>query len=180
MNARADMLTEERWLPVPGYEGAYSVSDFGRVRSEPRSVPYGNSMRSVAGRIKKASLHNGYLYVILYLNGEYSNEAVHRLVLLAFVGNPPAKSMQAAHGDGKPANCRLSNLRWATPKENMADRVIHGTANRGERHGLSKLTTSSVLAIRVDPRPQSLIALQHGVDRSTIGRIKNKTDWSWL
>ena len=27
-------MTTEQWRPVPGYEGLYSVSDQGRVRSE--------------------------------------------------------------------------------------------------------------------------------------------------
>lgn len=31
-------MTVEKWLPVPGYEGSYSVSSLGRVRSEERIV----------------------------------------------------------------------------------------------------------------------------------------------
>lgn len=26
-------MNSERWLPIPGYEGSYEVSDLGRVRS---------------------------------------------------------------------------------------------------------------------------------------------------
>lgn len=34
--------TQERWLPIPGYEGYYEVSDYGRVRSVDRlgAVPH--------------------------------------------------------------------------------------------------------------------------------------------
>ncbi len=31
-------MTDEIWRPVPGWEGLYSVSNRGRVRSEPRDV----------------------------------------------------------------------------------------------------------------------------------------------
>jgi hypothetical protein len=30
--------TDETWLPIPGYEGAYEVSDQGRVRSLDRRI----------------------------------------------------------------------------------------------------------------------------------------------
>lgn len=33
------MIDEERWVPIPGYEGYYSISNRGRVRSEARRVP---------------------------------------------------------------------------------------------------------------------------------------------
>jgi len=29
---------DERWLPIPGWEGWYSVSSLGRVRSEQRKI----------------------------------------------------------------------------------------------------------------------------------------------
>jgi hypothetical protein len=34
---------------------------------------------------------------------------------------------QAAHGDGAGLNNRLANLRWATRRENEADKIKHGT-----------------------------------------------------
>lgn len=49
---QSTQTTPERWLPVPGYEGYYEVSDQGRVRSVEREVysrQWGN-YRRVPGR----------------------------------------------------------------------------------------------------------------------------------
>jgi hypothetical protein len=65
---------------------------------------------------------------------------VHHLVLEAFVGPRPA-GHEAAHGDGDKTNNALANLRWATPKENAADRYRHGTVLFGTRHPLGRKTS---------------------------------------
>ena len=36
---------KENWRPIPGYEGSYSVSDLGRVRSEARTVIRKNGVK---------------------------------------------------------------------------------------------------------------------------------------
>ncbi|WP_208609489.1 HNH endonuclease signature motif containing protein [Streptomyces atriruber] len=57
-------------------------------------------------------------------------ESAHFLVCVAFHGPRPTASHQVAHGDGDPTNNRPCNLRWATPAENSAGAVRHGTAGR--------------------------------------------------
>ena len=168
------------WKPVPGFEGLYSVSSFGEVRSEARTVVYKSAFaRSVACKLKDTSIRSGYKYVMLYKENVSYSFAVHRLVLLAFVG-APSDGMVAAHNDGSRTNNNIKNLRWATPKENMADRILHGTSNRGERHGMSKLTRESVMKIRSDNRSHSEIAAAFGIRSATVSRLKLKKDWAWL
>lgn len=70
---------------------------------------------------------------------------VARFILMAFKPTD-STGLQAAHNDGNRSNDAIANLRWATCKENQADRVIHGTRSFGERHGAAKLT---VMAVRV-------------------------------
>jgi hypothetical protein len=86
--------------------------------------------------LKPGRTARGYLVVAL---GHRGTIYVHHLVLLAFVGPRPA-GRQAAHGDGHRTNNLLSNLRWATPKENTADRYRHGTVLFGTRHPLGRKT----------------------------------------
>lgn len=170
------------WRPIPGFDGLYSASNTGLVRSEARLSTYkGSALRRVAERIVKAHTDGkGYPRVHLWRDGARHSEAVHRLVLLAFRGPPPMQGMEGAHNDGDRSNSHLNNLRWSTCADNQADRITHGTSNRGERHGQSKLTSEQVLAIRADTRTQSQIAENYGVLPQTISRLKLRIDWGWL
>jgi NUMOD4 motif. len=114
----------ERWLPVADYEGIYEVSDRGRVKSLARRDSRG---RRIGGRMLSIFSHpSGHLWVKLSRDGSSQHGKVHRLVLIAFAGPPPA-GCEALHGDGNPANNLLSNLRWGTRSENLLDAVRHGT-----------------------------------------------------
>lgn len=118
----------EKWLPVVGFEGIYEVSDLGRVRSLRRKVwqPRGAGFwRTQESRILKPSVARGYLRVTLRDSGVVSSQAVHRLVLTAFVGPCPS-GMEACHFDDDPTNNQLSNLRWDTPSANHRDRTRNG------------------------------------------------------
>lgn len=111
----------ERWLPIPGWEGLYEVSDLGRVRSLKRPGVKGHSARIMKG--SKAGA--GYRKVILWHNGRTEHIYVHRLVLTAFVG-PCPEGMEACHGNAVRDDNRLENLRWDTGSENIRDIVRAG------------------------------------------------------
>lgn len=114
----------EKWLPVVGFEGRYEVSDDGRVRNLRR------------GRLVKHRISRGYVvYGLMKEDGRRYSTGVHRLVLTAFVG-PCPDGFEGAHEDGNRMNNRLSNLRWSTRMDNIADRSRHGTTARGDRHGM--------------------------------------------
>lgn len=119
---------EEQWRPIPDWEGYYSASNLGRVRSEPRVIR--NSLGRdwpVPGGIRKARTErqSGYQVVTLARSGGRIHYRVHRLVLTAFCGPRPA-GLEGRHLDGDPSNNALSNLIWGTPRENMRDVVRHG------------------------------------------------------
>ena len=61
------MSRPETWKPVPGYEGQYEVSDYGRVRSIERWVAYSNGRgrRQPDRMLKLMPDGNGYLRVTL-------------------------------------------------------------------------------------------------------------------
>ena len=56
--------------------------------------------------------------------------------------------MESAHLNGIRTDCILSNLKWATPKENASHRILHGTHLVGEKHGSAKLSDRDVATIR--------------------------------
>jgi hypothetical protein len=117
-------------------------------------------------------------YGKIWISGKL--QIVSRLMCEYRHGPPPTQKHQAAHscGNGHLACVNPRHLRWATRKENEGDKIIHGTHNRGERHGQSKLTESIVLEIRaIKGLSQQAIASRYGVSRFAIGRIKNKGAW---
>lgn len=117
-------MPDETWRPIPGYEGAYEVSDRGRVRSLDRITDRGRRWK---GRLMTpCALQNGYLIVTLWREGKQRSPLVHRLVLTAFVGQP-TEGTEGRHLDGNRCNNVLSNLSWGTHSENQYDQILHGT-----------------------------------------------------
>ena len=130
-------MEKEIWKPIimgdMDFTGRYEVSNFGRVRS----LNYLNR-----GEVRELSLHqrsstSKYLSVSLYFNGTQHCYLVHRLVGTMFLENPENKPY-IDHIDTNTLNNNVSNLRWATAKENannpitLANRPIPN--NRGWKH----------------------------------------------
>lgn len=135
----------------------------------------GTEWRQLKGSLNR----EGYPYVALYRDGKRFKHLLHRLILEAFVG-PCPPGMEGCHNDGDPANNRLANLRWDTPKSNMADCVRHGTMPHGERSGSAKLTENDVVEIRRlrgDGWTQKEIAKNFRVDQSLVSLIVNRKIW---
>lgn len=118
--------SEERWLPLVGYEDIYEVSDQGRVRGLDRLVPRGGgTLRRQIGKL--LSIHKGdhYSKVRLMRDGDGKTHNVHSLVMAAFVG-PCPPGMEVCHNNGQHHDNRLANLRYDTHSANERDAVKHG------------------------------------------------------
>lgn len=170
-------MTREVWMPAPDYEGIYEVSNLGRVRRDPTAParPPG-----APGKCLIPSYTNGYAHVSLSKRGVITTHRVHVLVLRAFCGEPPFQGAHGAHNDGDPSNCRLDNLRWATPIENQADVDRHGRRCRGEEVYGAVLTEDQVREIRrrIEAGERNPpIANDFGVSISTIHLIRHGKIW---
>jgi NUMOD4 motif-containing protein len=128
--ATFEPIAGETWRLLPDAEGRYEVSDQGRIRSLMAGCRAGTVPRRRPLLMTPYDNGRGYLVVNLRLTSGYRCQGVGELVLRAFVGPRPAPHFQAAHGNGQPYDNHLSNLRWATPKENDADKDAHGTRPR--------------------------------------------------
>lgn len=131
------------WRAVPGWP-EYEVSAHGDVR---RRLKGGSPVAKVGRALRPSP--GRYPHVYLHGAAGKRHYTVHRLVALAFIGEPPSATHQVAHNDGDTANNHYQNLRWATPKENMADKVGHGTMAYGEKAGPKKFTERMVAHIRL-------------------------------
>jgi DNA-binding transcriptional regulator YiaG len=174
MNFTPD-ATQERWIPAPEYRGIYEVSDLGNVRrvQQVTSAKVGKPM-------KQTCLRNGYRMIQLSKHNNPVRFLVHRLVLLAWVGAPPAGS-HANHRNGIRSDNRLENLEWMTPSENQKHsfRVL-GRSNSGELNAAAKLTQGQVAQIRemlAGGIVQRVIANQFGVSGATVSDIACGRTW---
>ena len=118
---------KEQWLPIPGYEGFYEVSNLGRVKSLAREVPAkGGGVQMTKEAIMSFTSHKaGYHQVSLRRDGERKKELVHRLVLLVFSGYPE-ENQEGRHLNDVKTDNRLENLRWGSRTENLMDRQANG------------------------------------------------------
>jgi hypothetical protein len=123
---------KEVWLPIKGYEGAYEVSNLGKVKSLDRLVNYRHGKR----RIKGFSLNpiikpNGYLVVNLYKNSKLNQKNIHQLIAETFLNHiPNGHTLVVDHINNIKSDNRLENLQVITHRENMSK----------DRSGVSKYT----------------------------------------
>lgn len=114
---------------------------------------------------------------------EGSMHRVTRVVCELAHGPAPSPDHEAAHacGNGDLVCVTKRHLRWATHPENCSDKVLHGTAQRGERHSMAKLDRGAVQRIRgITGQTHAKIAEQFGVCPATISHIRNRRNWHWL
>lgn len=112
-------------------------------------------------------------------------QVVSRIVCERRHGPAPTPQHEAAHscGQGHEGCCNPWHLDWKTPKQNHADKLVHDTHQRGERHGQAKLTESDVHAIRrliAAGKTRAAIGNQFGVAPSVISHISSGEAWGWL
>ncbi len=95
------------WRPVPGYEGLYEVSDFGRIRNvrPTQGRPAGYVLSTPVNQT------TGCAVVRLYRPQGGKTLAVHRLVARAFHGESPAGA-KVKRINGIKADNRADNLEW--------------------------------------------------------------------
>jgi hypothetical protein len=125
-------VTEE-WRDIPDYEGYYQASTLGRIQSVDRHVNHGGRWgditRLMTGRIIKPWPHSkgDRLIVALSKDGVVKKKGVHRLIALAFHGQPAEPELMALHDNGNAFDNRPENIYWGTQSQNNLDAVRHGT-----------------------------------------------------
>lgn len=135
---------------------------------------------------KKLTRH-GYGFVQITTDlGKKQTFAAHRLAYVLFKSPLPKGRQWNGRGgyDGVLLRHMCNNrkcvnpahLRIGTARQNVRDRT-HAGWGFGENSANVKLTYAKVRAIRLDMRPQSVIAKEYGVRICTISAIQTRRSW---
>jgi hypothetical protein len=139
------MDMDEIWRSIANYEGYYEVSNLGRIRRIKAAV--GTKPGRILTPVYK---HDGYTRIRLYKETVWKSIYIHRLVAVAFLGDPPTLEHQPNHLNGVRDDNRADNLEWATRSENLihSNRVLHRYNPYGEYNHNTKLSDNDVREIR--------------------------------
>lgn len=159
-----DGVRYKPWPREPRYLGGEDGSVVG-----PRGHPLRQQLNKRTGRL-----------TITIRTGDRTRPVpVHTVICEAWHGpRPPGRD--CAHGDGVPTHNWPGNLRWATPVENAADRVLHGTDLQGERNGRARLTADAVREIRRAVAAGATareLARQYGLSEGTVRAAATGVTW---
>lgn len=187
-NLSLESMPYEVWKDVVGWEGLYSVSNVGRVRSHSRLVwSERDSMfkRRCERILKQKITKHGYLGVTLFLNKQHKYCPVHILVCKAFIENPENKP-QVNHKWGIKKDNRVGALEWATAKENSNHAIKIGIDSVvGEHNGRVKLTEEQVREIRMlYPKGKRgirhILAEKYNITAGIVTRVALRQSWKHI
>jgi hypothetical protein len=183
MSEEQSSISAVEYREVPDTNGYYRAGSDGSIwtcwkRGRPTNSWW--RLRSTAASKKR------YLKVAIRMNGRKIVERVHVLVLRAFNG-PCPDGMESRHLDGDKHNCSANNLAWGTPKQNSADKILHGTnvnpSVRGSKCWRATLTEKQVIEARKRASKGecwSGLAREFGVSSRAMISAISGTRWGWL
>lgn len=146
-------MQNEIWKDISEFAGYYQISNMGRVK---RIADYSNQNKSwklKEPKILKPRLHNnGYLRVMLSVNGKHYDRYIHRLEAIEFLDNPNNYG-EINHIDGDKTNNNLGNIEWCNRSYNNKHayqnglRVVKGCYGNKKKVAQVSLVENSIINI---------------------------------
>lgn len=174
-----EVIENEVWKPIIGYEGLYEISNIGRVKSlnkvRVNGVWYNEKI------IRPKPNKDIYHRVELSKNGKRRIIGVHQLIGWSFIPNPENKP-NINHKNGIRNDNRVENLEWCTQKENIqhAWRTGLSKSRKGGCHQSSKailiidFLKNSVTSIGSLKAGAKYLGIGHStICRYASGQVKN-------
>lgn len=113
-----NIIMEEEWRDVPGYEGFYQISIATR-EGKCRSLNYYGFGK---GGTLSSTPRNNRIYWGLSKDGDYNNQQAARWIAITYpelIENEYFEGAEIDHKDSNSMNNNPSNLRWVNHLENM-------------------------------------------------------------
>jgi hypothetical protein len=158
--------SEEHIKPILGFP-FYYASNTGFILSEKRGK------RKI---LKGGTDKDGYRKVILCVDNKRFHKRVHIIVANVFNGMQPENTV-VCHIDGSRTNNASINLKYATQKENILDKITHETMCFGESHQSSKLKEKQVIDIFLSDMSPLDLAKKYNMSKGAIYGIKKHRTW---
>ena len=150
----------EIWKDIEGYEGAYQVSNRGRVKS----LNYNRSGKE--GILKLGKDKDGYLQVVLCKNSKLKTVKIHRLVAQTFINNPNNLPEVNHKDENKENNC-ADNLEWCDRKYNMNYRTVKQKIGAANQKNIRCIETGEIFSSMVEAERKT------GINQTHIGKCAN-------
>lgn len=157
----------------------YEITEFGDVR---RKQAIG---KTTPGPVLKPITNGKNAHQLVRLGTDHGviNCFIHRLVAETFIGPSPEGKPIVAHYDGDPTNNHVSNLRWASHRENCEDQARHGTDPAGERNPNARFNETDIRLMRAHAERgerHKVIAFLWGTSAEYVGNVVRRRVWRHL
>lgn len=127
---------------------------------------------------------NGYMNLILYVNGNSHNVEIHRLVAIAFIPNPDNK-LQVNHKDGNKTRNWHGNLEWMTQQENIQHAIDTGLRDsflgvNSPKNIYPEETIHKICKLLEEGNSQLGISKLLNVNKGVVNSIKQRKMWKHI
>ena len=167
-------LVDEEWREVPGSEGRYLVSSYGRVKSF--------AIDKEKGQMLKFTILKRYKYLNLRYGKRTHLFFIHKLVAQVWLPRPSKQHTIVTHIDRNLSNNHYSNLEWVTIEESRkrnGEYYSKAYSGIGKRNN-AKLSESDIIQLKKMLAlgvPQNKIAKMFCLSEMQITRIKRGENW---
>lgn len=112
----------EVWKDIPGWEGYYKISSFGKIKSLSRIKKVGYNSFKTNDRIMSPGVSSsGYKHIGLSKDGNTRSFTIHKLMAITFLNHIPCgHKLVIDHKDGDKFNNHIENIQIVSSRDNAS------------------------------------------------------------